>query len=231
MTSRPERPLDPSEILRNEAEAKMFLAQARKESALAKQETDKAAIGAFDRDRAEERREKELATDEKHHLYRFVGSVGESSVRTCINQLEQWHRLDRGCEIEIEFFSPGGEVISGMALFDRILQLRRQGHHVATTAAGYAASMGGILLQAGDHRAMHRESYLLLHEISAFARGKLPEMEDEIEFMKMIEKRVLRIFSERSKLSAASIKTRWRRKDWWLDSDEALKFGFVDEVR
>ena len=232
------RPLHASEIALNEARAAavlaerdFFVAQAKKESNLAKKEGLNAKAAEFVLQRETEKRKKELAADDKHHLYRFIGGVDSASCKKCIDQLEFWHRTEPGCDLEIEFFSPGGGVIPGMALFDRILQLRKQGHHVVTTAAGYAASMGGILLQAGDHRVMHQESYLLLHEISAFAAGKLPEMEDEVEFMKKIEKRVLAIFSARSNLSPNQLRVRMKRKDWWIDSDEAMKHKLVDEVR
>ncbi len=186
----------------------------------------------------------ELSRDEYHHVYHFKTAVSGLSVEECIKQVRIWVRMDADkpaeekSPIEIWFNSPGGSVIDGMALFDYIQQVRALGHYVTTGAMGYAASMAGILLQAGDKRVMGRESYVLIHEIAAGTAGKIGDIEDTVEFLKKIENRVLAIFAERSKasgcekpLTKAQIALRWRRKDWWLTSEECLKHGFVDEVR
>ena len=180
--------------------------------------------------------EKELCEDEHHHVYRFTGSVGEQSVGKCMDQLRIWMRQEDHLapedksKIEIWFNSPGGGVIEGMALFDFIQMVRRSGHHVTTGTIGYAASMGGILLQAGDERIMGAEAYILIHEISAGAVGKMGEIEDQVKFMELIMKRVVNIFAERTSMSPQRIKSGMKRKDWWIDSTEALKLGLVDKV-
>lgn len=171
-----------------------------------------------------------LADNRFHHVYTFTEPVGGNSVGKCMQQLDVWKRVDPDCAITIVFNSPGGSVIDGMALFDYILQLRDSGHHVTTKAMGFAASMAGILLQAGDVRQMGREAYLLIHEISTVTGGTMGQIEDEVTFLKMIQKRIVSIFSTRAKISRSAIERGWKRKDWWLDSTEALKLGFVDEV-
>lgn len=181
---------------------------------------------------AKQRSEKdELAKNRHHKVYIFDEVVREGSVSTCMEQLTKWARTDPGCAMEIVFNSPGGSIIDGMALFDFIRMLRAQGHNITTSALGMAASMAGILLQAGDKRVMGKEAWLLIHEASFMALGKTGEVEDTFEWIKRIQDRILDIFSERSKMSRSQIKKRWTRKDWWISSDEALEFGFVDEVR
>jgi Vilmaviridae head maturation protease len=179
----------------------------------------------------EEERQREEASNEFHRVYLFNKEVDDSSTNACMNRLALWSRIDPGCDIEIVFSSPGGYVISGMALFDYIRQMRDQGHYITTSCLGYAASMAGILLQAGNERIMGREAYILVHEVSSIAWGKFGEIEDEMIFMRMMQSRILDIFAERTKLSKKQIENKWKRKDWWLDSDEALKFGFVDSIR
>jgi hypothetical protein len=82
----------------------------------------------------------------------------------------------------------------------------------------------------GDGFAMHN------------AGGKMGEVEDEVKFVKKIQNRVLDVFAKRcaeagkngtakKPLNKTQIQQRWERKDWWLESDECLTFGFVDEVR
>lgn len=216
-----------------DAQIKKLLAEAAKAEAEARGATATAERAAIELERERRKREEELAANKYHHVYSFSADVSSGSVANCIEQLTTWHRLDLKCKIEIVFQSPGGQVIPGMALFDYIQVLRTAGHHITTTAMGYAASMAGILLQAGDHRAIGRESYVLIHEISDAIFGKIGEIEDEVKFIKKIQKRVINIFLSRceGKISRRAFETNWRRKDWWLSSDECLKFGFVDEVR
>lgn len=173
---------------------------------------------------------RELAKDEHYHIYVFDQQVDESSVKNCIHKLAEWSRLDPGCDIEIIFNSPGGSIVDGMALYDYIAQIRAKGHKVTTNALGMAASMAGILLQAGDVRKMGSEAWLLIHEASFGAHGSFGSVEDKVLFIKKIQERILTIFANKSHMSRATIKTRWHRKDWWLDADEALKLGFIDEI-
>lgn len=233
---------------KSEAEALAALALVEKHKAdaevalaLAEDGRYRAAHSKIDLDREQRKEVKELACDEHHFVYSFTDSVNSGSVRSCISQLTQWSRNKPGCAIEIIFNSPGGSVIDGMALFDYILSLRRKGHYITTTAFGYAASMAGILLQVGDVRRIGREAYILIHEVSFGASGKIGEVEDEVKFVRKIQKRVLDIFADRCKmagtagtavkpLSRKQIEKGWTRRDWWLDSDEALRGGVVDEV-
>jgi len=170
------------------------------------------------------------ASDEHNHVYKFFGSVTSQSATQAIGVLSRWSRMHPGKPFTIVFNSPGGSVIDGMALFDHIIDLRSKGHRITTVARGMAASMGGVLLQAGDHRVMGAEAYVLIHELSAGTGGKIGEMEDMVTFYKKVCTRIVNIFAERSKLTAKQIDTRWKRTDWWLDSKECLEFGLVDEI-
>ena len=94
-----------------------------------------------------------------------------------------------------------------------------------------AASMAGILLQAGDTRWVGHQAWVMIHRAAFGAFGKTYEVEDEVEFVKRIEERILEIFTTRSKLTKQKIKRNWDRKDWWISADEALEAHLVDEVR
>lgn len=163
----------------------------------------------------------------------YVGSIARDSVQASIDKLHLFHKVAPGEPITITFNSPGGSVIDGMALFDYIRFLRGQGHHITIIAMGYAASMAGILLQAADHRVMARGSWMLIHEVAFGAAGKIGEVEDMAEFGKRLKEQAAQIFVERSggKLTREYLEQKWQRRDWWLDPDEALALGLIDEVR
>lgn len=171
------------------------------------------------------------AKDDMNHLYRFNSKVSSDSVKKCMEKLTEWHRLDPECAIEIIFSSPGGSIISGFELFDFLQDLRYQGHHITTGTLGYAASMAGVLLQAGDVRWVGQQAWVMIHRAAFGASGKTFEIEDEVRFTQRLEGRILDIFTSRSKLSKAKIKRNWDRKDWWISADEAIEMGLVDEIR
>lgn len=207
------------------------------------------------RNRANIREEEErMSLNYFHNIIHFRDSVNDSTVAELMKCLDIWRRkeLAKGIEpaaqrpIQIIFTSPGGSIISGLVLFDYLQDLRRQGHKVITGTYGMAASMAGILLQAGDTRWMGKEAWLMIHEASFMAAGKTSEAEDTVEWIKAIQRRILNIFATRAcgadpnrcegafrhdhRWYVKHIEDKWKRKDWFLNSDEALKYGFVDQI-
>lgn len=196
---------------------------------------------------AEKRRAEELMKIQDHYMFHhfFDGPVNEKSVYGCLNTMNAWHRQHPDSAWEITINSPGGSVIDGMHLFDQLVTYSKRGggnHEITITVRGYAASMGGILLQAADIRRIGRESYLMIHEISAGAGGKIGEIKDDVKWYEKVCERIVDIFVTRAAeakannpdkikgITAATFKKSWERHDWWLDSDDALKHGFVDAI-
>lgn len=163
-------------------------------------------------------------------VYTFYAPVEADSVQACLAELGQWSRREPGAPITIIFNSPGGAVLDGLALFDYLRHLRGLGHRVTTIALGRAASMGAVLLQAGDVRVIGENAFLLIHEVSHTNTGKVSELEDTVEFSRRLQKRLLAILADRSRLSAVQISRRWSRKEWWVDAHEAVELGLADQV-
>ncbi|MGA2513507.1 MAG: ATP-dependent Clp protease proteolytic subunit [Candidatus Limnocylindrales bacterium] len=184
-------------------------------------------------ERAEREAAQARASFEAHHTWYLTDSVNHVSCRVVMDKLHQWDLEDPTCGVEIIVTSPGGDALQGMALFDYIGEMRRKGHHITIHALGYAASMAAILLQAASWRVIGRESWLLVHEVSADSSGKVGEMEDTVKMLEKMCARVADIFVERAegKIDLETFTDSWGRKDWWMDSEEALRLGFVDEVR
>jgi ATP-dependent protease ClpP protease subunit len=229
-----------AEAVQSAAERTRLFAEARRTSAEADIQEATATAAQIGLKREQEKFERDrLYDDWDYHRYHFSEAVGPGSVRKCIDRLTAWHRHDPKCKLEIAFSSPGGSVIDGMELFDFISSLRAT-HKVTTSAFGYAASMAGILLQAGDRRVIGKQAYILIHEVSFGTQGSFGEVEDEVAFVKKIQGRVLDIFADRcagaakgtatKRLTRRTLAKRWSRTDWWLDADEALAYGLVDEI-
>lgn len=160
-------------------------------------------------------------------------AIMPKNVYAWIDALEHWSRRDPGGDITININSPGGSVTHGLALYDAILRLRRKGHKVTVRGSGLVASMASVLLMAGDERILDKRAKLLIHEGSATMRGgemTQGEMEDMQFFSKMLRDDILDIYVDRSNMTKRQIEAKWKRRDWVLSADEALKYGFVDKV-
>jgi ATP-dependent Clp endopeptidase proteolytic subunit ClpP len=180
--------------------------------------------------KAEEEEGQRLASDYHNRTYRFFSDIREASARNAASTLTEWSRLDPGCEIEFVIDSPGGDIIATLHLFDVMRDLSAKGHRITTRALGMAASGGGVLLQAGDHRVMSPRASLLIHEASFGSGGSFGQVEDQVKFVEKLQDRMLDIYAERSSLSKTQIKNKWKRTNWWMDSKEAHKHGFCDEI-
>ena len=178
----------------------------------------------------EHERELRGASEWEHHIYHFEGVVNEGSVQECVRIMGLWVRRNPKEPIEITFNSPGGGLFEGLALYDFIHQLRDSGTPVNTKALGRVWSMGGILLQAGETRKMSPHSYLMIHEVTSGYSGRTQDMEEDLKLTKQLQKRGLDILAERSTMSTTEIQRKWKKSDWWLNADEALKLGFCDAV-
>jgi len=181
--------------------------------------------------------------------FRIAEQISGASVGGLIRDLRAYQAVHEGEPFTVEYCSPGGSVLHGFALFDYVRQAAANGHHVTTVISGYAASMAGVLIQAGDHRVIGAQSYLHLHEVSTGAIGKTFEVVDEAAFAVRLTRQLLDIYVQRSPKKGEKVLpapwggdghvelttdnlVQWvTRYERWLSAEEALALGFVDEVR
>ena len=131
-------------------------------------------------------------------------------------------------DITMHIDSPGGSVKSGLSMVDVMRYIKSD---VATINTGMAASMGSILLSSGTKgkRSSLNFSKVMIHQVSSGAQGhvednRISQMESEkynYVLFKMLAENSGKTFDE--VLSSA-------RRDHWLNSQEALDFGFIDEI-
>lgn len=131
-------------------------------------------------------------------------------------------------DITMHVDSPGGSVKSGLSMVD---VMRYINSDVATINTGMAASMGSILLSSGTKgkRSSLNFSKVMIHQVSSGAQGhvadnRISQMESEkynFILFKMLAENSGKDFQY--VLDAA-------RRDKWLNSQEALEFGFIDEI-
>lgn len=173
----------------------------------------------------------ELARMRHYGEYLFYNPLVEQTVATCMVDLFSWHkRLPESHPITVTFNSPGGYVTDGFTLFDFLRDLSVKGRPVVTRCLGIAASMGAILMQAGDERVMTPNAFMMIHEVSGSGEGSTSEREEQLKISKAFQARALDILSARSTLTKSEISKRWQHKDWYMSAEEALRLGFVDRI-
>lgn len=171
-----------------------------------------------------------LANDgDNSFTYRFFSHVVTDTVTPAKQALRRFARRS-GSEITFLINSNGGSIVDGLALYDIIQEAKEAGHKVKTVCFGYAASMGGVLLQAGHHRAMGAESWILIHRGARGFGGHMSEMKQQQEVLKRLQQECFDILASRSKLTAKQVQERCHDHDWWVTAQEALELGFIDEI-
>lgn len=191
------------------------------------------------------RAQREETIDKQSALYNNVlimdGPVVHETAAQWMGNLRYMHETNPHQPITVYMTTPGGDTIHGFAMFDYLNWLRSTGHHITITVLGSAFSMGSILLQAADHRVMGRESWLMLHQQQiGHGGGSLGDQIDMTEYLSSAFERVLDIYAERACIATgdtaedarAAIKLQigTGRRNWFLNSAEALRFGLVDAV-
>lgn len=133
-------------------------------------------------------------------------------------------------EKDIQFYinSPGGEVSSGLMIYDTMQYIKPD---VQTICMGMAASMGAFLLAAGTpgKRFALPNAEVMIHQPSGGAQGQATDIRIAAEHIQKTKDRLNRILSERTKqpLEKISIDT---DRDFWMSAEDALEYGVIDKI-
>ena len=131
-------------------------------------------------------------------------------------------------EISLYINSPGGVVTSGLAIYDTMQFIRPQ---VATLCMGQAASMGSLLLCAGEKgmRYCLPNARVMVHQPSGGFRGQASDIERHAQDIIKLKRRLNEIYEKHTGQDYDTIENTLDR-DHFMSAEEAMKFGLVDEV-
>lgn len=215
------------------SEAQLRGIQAQTLTAQAERNRQEARRAGLIADEIEHEQTRKRASNDEARVFPFYASVGAGSVRACMEMLGEWARLNtpkQAKPFRIDITSPGGSVFDGLALIDYARKLRAEGYVIDTFGTGLIASMAVPLLQIGTTRSVGRNSWLMVHEVSDIAIGTVADIEDVAKFARRLNDNLYDLLAERSTLNRAEIKKRAMRRDWYMSAQEALEFGFADQV-
>ena len=128
--------------------------------------------------------------------------------------------------IKLHINSYGGSVFAGLSAIDYIKNSKIPVH---TIIDGCAASAATLMSVVGDHRYMHRNACMLVHQLSGLMWGKFQEMKDDMENSEMLMKKIIGIYEEHTNIPKSKIKDILKRDLWW-DAKTCLKYGLVDDI-
>ena len=131
-------------------------------------------------------------------------------------------------DINLYLNTPGGEVISGLAIYDTMQLIKSD---VATTCAGMAASMGSILLCGGTKgkRNILPHSKVMIHQPLGGVSGQASDILIEAKEIEKCREELYRILSTNCNQPYDKVFVDADR-NYWMTADEALVYGMVDNI-
>ena len=135
---------------------------------------------------------------------------------------------DSAADITMYLNTPGGQVTSGLAIYDTMQLVQPD---VATVCTGMAASMGSVLLCAGEKgkRSALPHSRVLIHQPLGGAQGQATEIEIAAKHILKTKEKMNRMLAEMTGQSYETICADTDR-DNWKSAQEAMEYGLVDKV-
>jgi ATP-dependent Clp protease protease subunit len=124
--------------------------------------------------------------------------------------------------------SPGGVVTSGLAMYDTMQYIKPE---VSTVCIGQAASMGSLLLTAGEagKRYSLPNSRIMIHQPSGGARGQATDIEIQAREILRLRENLNNMYVKHTGQKLAIIEAAMER-DNFMSADEAKEFGLIDHV-
>jgi ATP-dependent Clp protease protease subunit len=159
----------------------------------------------------------------------FVGGpVDDDVANIIIAQLLFLAGEDSAKDLYMYINSPGGVVTAGLAIYDTMQYIKAP---VSTICIGQAASMGALLLSAGDKgkRFALPNARIMIHQPLGGAQGAATDIEIQTQEILRIKKLINEILARHTGLPLSKIEKDTDR-DFYMSAEEAVKYGIVDEV-
>ena len=159
----------------------------------------------------------------------FLGTeVNDYTANVIQAQLLYLDSADSSRDISIYLNTPGGSVYAGLGIYDTMQFVRSR---VGTICTGMAASMGAILLVAGEKemRAALPHSRVMIHQPMGGIQGQASDIEITAKEILKLKDELYQIIADHSGQTMDKIRHDADR-DYWMTAEEALAYGMIDKV-
>ncbi len=164
----------------------------------------------------------------KERIIFISGPIDDDVANMIIAQILFLHAEDKEKETNIYINSPGGVVTAGLAIYDTMQFVTMP---ISTICVGQAASMGALLLAAGDHgkRFALENARIMIHQPLGGAQGQATDIEIQTQEILRMKLLINEILSSHTGQPIDKVKKDTDR-DFFLSAAEAVKYGLIDEV-
>ncbi len=158
------------------------------------------------------------------------GVVDDRSAKDVVSKLLLLEADGPGKEIKFYISSPGGSVTSGMVIYDTMKLIKSP---VSTVCMGLAASMGSILLSAGEKgkRFIFPHGEVMIHQpsLGGHIQGVSADMEIHAEQILRTKNMGAQILADNTGQTIERVKKDFER-DYWMDAQKSIDYGIVDKI-
>lgn len=164
----------------------------------------------------------------KERIIFLGGPINDAVANVVIAQLLFLEHEDPKKDIQLYVNSPGGSVTAGLAIYDTMQYVKPD---VSTICIGVAASMGAVLLAAGEKgkRFSLPNSEVLLHQVMGGAEGQAVEIEITARHIIKIKDKLNQLLAKHTGQPLAKIEKDTDR-DFYMSAEEAKDYGIIDKI-
>jgi ATP-dependent Clp protease protease subunit len=159
----------------------------------------------------------------------FLGTpIDDQVANVIVAQLLFLNREDPEKTIHMYINSPGGQIYSGLAIYDTMKMISNP---ISTYAIGFSASFGTVILAAGTkgQRYALPHATIHMHQPLGGAQGQASDIEIHAKEILRLRARLNEILAESTGRTLESIEHDTER-DFFMDAKQAVEYGLVDEV-
>ena len=159
----------------------------------------------------------------------FLGTpIDDQVANLVVAQMIHLESEDPEKDIQIYINSPGGQVYSGLAIYDTMQYIKPD---IQTTCIGIAMSMGAVILAGGAEgkRLALPNAKILIHQVSGGFQGQATDIEIQARETIALKRRLEEILAEHTGRPTEAVSKDMER-DYFMTSQEAQDYGIIDTV-
>ena len=164
----------------------------------------------------------------KERVIFLVGPIEDHMANLVVAQLLYLESESADKDINLYINSPGGTVNSGLAIYDTMQFVKPD---VSTVCVGQAASMGALVLAGGAPGKRHAlpHSRIMIHQPMGGFQGQATDIDIHAKEILRVRERLNRIMVNHTGKAMKTV-NRDTERDYFMESEEALKYGIIDSV-
>jgi len=122
--------------------------------------------------------------------------------------------------------SPGGDMMEGVAIYNR---LREHSGDITVKVVGYAASAASIIAMAGDRIEIGAASFLMIHNSWVIAAGNRHEMREVADWLEPFDNAMVAVYAQRAGIDRDDVAA-MMDAETWISGEDAVEKGFADSL-